>query len=50
MITGDITQIDLPKSGKSGLIESWNLLKGLEGISFIRLDATDIIRHGLVKK
>ena len=50
VVTGDITQIDLPKAGKSGLIESWNLLKGIEGISFVKLDASDIIRHGIVKK
>lgn len=50
VITGDTTQIDLPKSGKSGLIESWNLLKGIEGISFVKLGVVDIVRHGIVKK
>lgn len=50
MITGDITQIDLPKHQPSGLPQAMGLLKDVKGISFIELDGTDVIRHKLVKK
>jgi len=50
IVTGDITQIDLPKSQISGLIHSQGLLKNIEGIEFIYLDNTDIIRHKLVSR
>ena len=50
IITGDETQIDLPSNQPSGLLESINILKNIEGISFIMLDDKDIIRHELVKK
>jgi phosphate starvation-inducible protein PhoH and related proteins len=50
IITGDITQIDLPKHQPSGLPQAIKLLKNVEGISFIQLDGTDVIRHKLVKK
>ena len=49
IITGDLTQVDLPKNQQSGLIHSVNLLKGTKGIDFIYLQAEDIIRHRLVK-
>ncbi|MEA3317612.1 MAG: PhoH family protein [Bacteroidota bacterium] len=49
IITGDITQIDLPKHTKSGLIQSSEILKDIKGISFIKFDERDIIRHNLVK-
>ena len=49
IITGDITQIDLPKKQKSGLLHSHKLLKNIDGISIIDFDARDIIRHKLVK-
>lgn len=49
IITGDLTQVDLPKNQQSGLIHSVNLLKGIKGIDFIYLQAEDIIRHRLVK-
>jgi phosphate starvation-inducible PhoH-like protein len=50
IITGDITQIDLPPSDKSGLIDAINILKDVKDISFIEFDAHDVIRHDLVKK
>jgi phosphate starvation-inducible PhoH-like protein len=49
IITGDITQIDLPPSQKSGLIHSTQILKGIQGIDFVFLDERDIVRHRLVK-
>ncbi len=49
IITGDKSQIDLPKNLKSGLIDSLNLLKGIKGISFVELDGSDVVRHRLVK-
>ena len=50
IVTGDITQIDLPKKQTSGLISSVDILKNIQGISFVQLDGKDIIRHKLVKK
>jgi len=50
VITGDITQIDLPNSKKSGLIEATEILKDVEGISFVRFDETDVVRHHLVQR
>jgi phosphate starvation-inducible PhoH-like protein len=50
LITGDITQIDLPKHQPSGLPQAIKLLDKIEGIDFIMLDGNDIIRHKLVKK
>jgi phosphate starvation-inducible PhoH-like protein len=49
IVTGDITQIDLPDKSHSGLILTKNILKNISGISFINFDASDIIRHKLVK-
>ncbi len=50
IVTGDITQIDLPDKSHSGLIQTKNILKNISGISFINFDASDIIRHKLVKQ
>jgi len=49
VITGDVSQIDLPKNQKSGLVVSLELLSKVEGISVIRLNNNDVIRHKLVK-
>ena len=49
IITGDVTQIDLPARQPSGLLQALRLLKKVEGISVIELDNTDVIRHRLVK-
>ncbi len=50
IITGDETQIDLPKNSRSGLLYVKNILKSVKGISFITLDSKDVIRHKLVKE
>jgi len=50
VITGDVTQIDLPKNQPSGLVQIQKVLKGVKGIEFIKLDANDVIRHKLVKQ
>ena len=49
IITGDITQVDLPANEKSGLIDAANILKKVDGISFVYFDETDVVRHKLVK-
>lgn len=49
IVTGDVTQIDLPLKQPSGLIQATRLLKNIEGIDFIYLDATDVVRHKLVR-
>jgi len=48
IVTGDITQIDLPKNQVSGLLHSRNILNNIPGIDFVYLDKSDIIRHKLV--
>lgn len=48
IITGDCTQIDLPYSQKSGLIEAMRILGNVDGIAFVNLDKSDIVRHRLV--
>ncbi len=50
IITGDKTQIDLPKKQPSGLFQAERVLKGVEGIEFIYLSGQDIVRHDLVKR
>ena len=49
IITGDVTQTDLPKKIESGLIQVLNLLKDIEGVGFCNLSSSDIVRHKLVK-
>ncbi len=49
IITGDMTQVDLPKNQPSGLAQAVKLLNHINGIAFVYLDATDVIRHQLVK-
>jgi phosphate starvation-inducible PhoH-like protein len=49
IITGDITQIDLPTKSASGLVQIQEVLKGVEGISFVYFDRNDVVRHRLVK-
>ena len=50
IITGDMTQIDLPRSQKSGLIEALHILNNVEGISVVNLNGKDIVRHKLVTR
>jgi phosphate starvation-inducible PhoH-like protein len=49
IITGDITQIDLPSFSQSGLIQVKDILKGIDGVGFVYFDKTDVVRHKLVK-
>ncbi len=49
IITGDLTQIDLPKNQKSGLIKATKILRDIDGIAYIQLDEADVVRHRLVK-
>ena len=49
IITGDLTQIDLPKKTSSGLIEAINILKNIDGISCVNFNSSDVVRHALVK-
>ena len=50
IITGDITQIDLPRSQKSGLIDAMQILQDVEGIAVVKLNEKDIVRHKLVTR
>lgn len=50
IVNGDITQIDLPPNEKSGLIYALEILKNIEGIGFVTLEESDIVRHPLVAK
>ena len=50
IVTGDVTQIDLPRGVRSGLINAIDILEGVKGISFIRLSAMDVVRHPVVQR
>lgn len=50
IVTGDITQIDLPRNQRSGLIHATRILNDVEGIGMVHLRATDVVRHRLVRK
>jgi len=50
VVTGDITQIDLPREQQSGLIVVADILEGLEGIDFVRFGGEDVVRHKLVQR
>jgi phosphate starvation-inducible protein PhoH and related proteins len=50
VITGDITQIDLPNPRKSGLVDAINVLDGVEGIQFCHFEDSDVVRHALVQR
>jgi phosphate starvation-inducible PhoH-like protein len=49
IVTGDVTQVDLPRNQPSGLVQAVRLLDNIKGIDFITLDALDVVRHRLVK-
>ena len=49
VVTGDITQVDLPQGARSGLIVVQEILEGIEGVGFTRLDASDVVRHKIVQ-
>jgi phosphate starvation-inducible PhoH-like protein len=50
VVTGDITQIDLPSGKKSGLVVVQEILKDIKGIEFVYLNEKDVVRHQLVQK
>jgi len=50
VITGDITQIDLPQNDKSGLVDAESLLKDISGIDFVYFSKKDVVRHPIIKK
>ena len=50
VVTGDITQTDLPSSRVSGLIDAQNVLKGVEGVEFVYFSTEDVVRHELVQR
>jgi phosphate starvation-inducible PhoH-like protein len=50
VVNGDITQIDLPAGRRSGILEALDVLKGVEGISFVQFDQRDVVRHSLVQR
>ena len=50
VITGDITQIDLPNARRSGLLEAIDILKRVEGLTFVHFDEADVVRHHLVQR
>lgn len=50
VVSGDITQVDLPGGVNSGLRDAWHRLGGIRGISFVTLDSQDIVRHRLVQE
>jgi phosphate starvation-inducible PhoH-like protein len=50
VVNGDITQIDLPAGRRSGILDALDVLKGVEGISFVHFDQRDVVRHSLVQR
>src|SRR5438045_524830 len=50
VITGDVTQIDLPSARRSGLLEAVDILKKVEGLTFVYFDQSDVVRHHLVQR
>jgi len=50
VVTGDVTQVDLPKNVLSGLVHAFRVLQGVEGIGFAELTGKDVVRHRLVQK
>ncbi len=50
VVTGDVTQVDLPKGNRSGLMVIGDILKGVEGIEFVRFGGEDVVRHKLVQR
>ena len=50
VVNGDVTQIDLPNGKRSGLLDAVDVLRGVEGISFIQFDERDVVRHSLVQR
>jgi phosphate starvation-inducible PhoH-like protein len=49
VVTGDVTQVDLPKGARSGLVVVEEILNDIPGVSFMHLDARDVVRHKIVQ-
>ena len=49
VVTGDVTQIDLPSGQRSGMVVVEEILRGIEGIEFVQLGARDVVRHKIVQ-
>jgi phosphate starvation-inducible PhoH-like protein len=50
VVTGDITQVDLPREQQSGLVVVGEILAEVEGVEFVTLDGSDVVRHRLVQR
>jgi phosphate starvation-inducible PhoH-like protein len=50
VVTGDVTQVDLPRDQKSGLLVVGDVLEGIEGVEFVRFGGEDVVRHKLVQR
>jgi len=50
VVTGDVTQVDLPRDQKSGLVVVKDILDSVEGIEFVRFGGDDVVRHKLVQR
>lgn len=50
VVTGDVTQVDLPDKSQSGLIRVRDILRGTEGVAFVDMDGSDVVRHPLVRR
>ena len=50
IVTGDLTQVDLPRNTRSGLADALRVLQGVKGIGFVQMDERDIVRHKLVTR
>jgi phosphate starvation-inducible PhoH-like protein len=50
VVTGDVTQVDLPRDRPSGLRLVGDILEGVQGISFVKMGQTDVVRHKLVQR
>ncbi|MBQ7476846.1 MAG: PhoH family protein, partial [Selenomonadaceae bacterium] len=49
-VTGDLTQIDLPRGVKSGLAEAVEILRGIDGVGICQMDSSDVVRHEVVSR
>lgn len=50
VVTGDVTQVDLPEKTRSGLVDALHILKGIDGIAQVYLTEKDVVRHRLVQQ
>ena len=50
VVTGDVTQVDLPREQRSGLLVVGDILEGVEGVDFVRFGGEDVVRHKLVQR